>query len=599
MIGFAKRLGLRSKLLLPNLLYVVMLTGGVYFFFGLQGLIGDLAQKQDASRENVMRIRAASQGVKDYLQGQAEFGEVQKKITALGSSSQGQTPSAGFLQMGDGLERVENLRAENRRIEEEIMTLADASSHNSNDYIEQVSTKLADEKDRSEVSTLERLVLVGANRNTSSNYEVKVRFLQLKENLGAKGELLAYLDKLVQNAKQDQKRLEGTSFEGLAQAANASNSRIKSLTLEYVSNVERADALRHRVVNGIEESLAGLEEQASQDQQGFLARIGTYVQSLMALLIVVAALGIVTSVLVSGAVSRILKRTNERVSRASGQLASSSSAVSASSQSLAEAASEQSAALEETSSFMEEMASMTAGNAEHADQADGHMKQATEVVERAHGSMAELTTSISEISRASEETSRIIKTIDEIAFQTNLLALNAAVEAARAGDAGAGFAVVADEVRGLAMRSAEAAGNTTGLIETTIQKVKSGSQIVTDTGRMFDEVTEKVSEVSALISQIATASKEQAAGIAQVTEAMGAMDQNVQGVAATAEESASASQEMSAQVRELQRVLVELSDLVGGQARAGHEEGEHAREVLPLYGGGEAVHARDGRRQAA
>ena len=102
--------------------------------------------------------------------------------------------------------------------------------------------------------------------------------------------------------------------------------------------------------------------------------------------------------------------------------------------------------------------------------------------------MDKLTTSMGEISKASEETSKIIKTIDEIAFQTNLLALNAAVEAARAGEAGAGFAVVADEVRNLAMRAAEAAKNTANLIEGTVKKVKDGSELVGQTEKEFREV---------------------------------------------------------------------------------------------------------------
>jgi methyl-accepting chemotaxis protein len=121
---------------------------------------------------------------------------------------------------------------------------------------------------------------------------------------------------------------------------------------------------------------------------------------------------------------------------------------------------------------------MTKQNAENAAQADVLMKEANSVVSQADESMKEMTVSMKEISTASEETSKIIKTIDEIAFQTNLLALNAAVEAARAGEAGAGFAVVAEEVRNLAMRSADAAKSTAELIEGTVKKVSDGTQLV-------------------------------------------------------------------------------------------------------------------------
>ena len=140
------------------------------------------------------------------------------------------------------------------------------------------------------------------------------------------------------------------------------------------------------------------------------------------------------------------------------------------------------------------------------------------------------------ISKASEETSKIIKTIDEIAFQTNLLALNAAVEAARAGEAGAGFAVVADEVRNLAMRAAEAAKNTADLIEGTVKKVQDGSLLVATTNDAFSQVKESTTQVGNLVSEITEASKEQSSGIEQVNIAISEMDKVVQQNAANAEE---------------------------------------------------------------
>ena len=169
-----------------------------------------------------------------------------------------------------------------------------------------------------------------------------------------------------------------------------------------------------------------------------------------------------------------------------------------------------------------------------------------------------------EISAASQETFKIIKTIDEIAFQTNLLALNAAVEAARAGEAGAGFAVVADEVRNLAMRAAEAARNTAGLIEGTVNKVKDGSGIVAKTNSAFSQVAESVQKATTVIAEIAAASREQAQGIAQISTAVASMDKVVQQAAAGAEESASLSVEMSNQADKLNAVVDKLAALVSG-----------------------------------
>jgi methyl-accepting chemotaxis protein len=178
--------------------------------------------------------------------------------------------------------------------------------------------------------------------------------------------------------------------------------------------------------------------------------------------------------------------------------------------------------------------------------------------------------SMEEISRASEETSKIIKTIDEIAFQTNLLALNAAIEAARAGEAGAGFAVVADEVRNLAMRAAGAAKNTADLIEGTVKKVKDGAELVGRTNEAFAQVAESTSRVGELVGEIAAASNEQAQGIEQVNTGVTEMDKVTQANAANAEETASAAEELSAQAEQMKFIVAEMAALIGrSRNRAG------------------------------
>jgi methyl-accepting chemotaxis protein len=270
--------------------------------------------------------------------------------------------------------------------------------------------------------------------------------------------------------------------------------------------------------------------------------------------------------IISRGIAKPINRTIENLTEAGEQVASASGQVSSASQSLAEGASEQSSSLEETSSSLEEMASMTKQNADNANQADTLMKEANQVVGRANQSMGDLTTSMEDISKASEETSKIIKTIDEIAFQTNLLALNAAVEAARAGEAGAGFAVVADEVRNLAMRAADAAKNTSNLIEDTVKKVKDGGDIVKTTNEAFTEVSTSASKVGELVGEIAAASNEQAQGIEQVNKAVAEMDKVTQQSAANAEESASASEEMNAQAEQMKGVVEELAAIVGRRA---------------------------------
>jgi len=201
--------------------------------------------------------------------------------------------------------------------------------------------------------------------------------------------------------------------------------------------------------------------------------------------------GLVLSLILGFAVNHIVSSRQKQIIGLLGeeaeQIATAANQVNAVSHHLADGTSDQAASLEETSTSLEELSSMTKQNADNAAQAKAMMVEAQQIVEKVNRHMEQMASAIQEITRSSEETSKIIKTIDEIAFQTNLLALNAAVEAARAGEAGAGFAVVADEVRNLAMRSAEAARNTSTLIEGTISAVRKGNDLTSLTQEAFKE----------------------------------------------------------------------------------------------------------------
>ena len=297
--------------------------------------------------------------------------------------------------------------------------------------------------------------------------------------------------------------------------------------------------------------------------KSIFSNINYYLLIMVLALLAASLIGIGISVFQAnhaiGSLNTIVKGLRE-ISLGTGR---ASSQLSSTSQALAEATNSQASSLEETSASMEEMSSMTRQNADNAAMADGMMEDAVQIVKTAGKSMQELRRAIDKINTASDETAKIIKTIDEIAFQTNLLALNAAVEAARAGEAGAGFAVVADEVRNLAMRAAEAAKNTSVLIEANISDIKTSSELVVNTDEAFGKVRESSTKVGELVGEIAAASKEQAQGIGQVNQALTDMDKITQENAATAEESAAATEELKGQTSSMLNLISELAAYVG------------------------------------
>jgi methyl-accepting chemotaxis protein len=275
-------------------------------------------------------------------------------------------------------------------------------------------------------------------------------------------------------------------------------------------------------------------------------------------------LGILVAFVLTMGISGPITQVADTLHEGSVQVASASGQISAASQHMAEGASEQGSSLEETASSLEQMASMTRKNTEHAAELKNLMAETMEMMHASENSMQNLAESMDAITRSSEQTSKIIKTVDEIAFQTNLLALNAAVEAARAGEAGAGFAVVANEVRNLALRATQAAKNTESLIVETVDRIHSGSGIVANTKETFSRMLSGAAKVEALVNGIAAASREQSQGIEQISRAVMEMDKVTQQNAATAEETAAASEELSAQAQQLKGFVVQLLRLVYG-----------------------------------
>jgi len=272
---------------------------------------------------------------------------------------------------------------------------------------------------------------------------------------------------------------------------------------------------------------------------------------------------IVINLLISKSIIKPIGNIIKDLNSSAGRIANAAVHVMTTSKAVADGASVQLAAIEETSVALDEISTTSRNNAGSAGQANHFIKDNDAIIRQCSDMISDLTRSMSEISDSSQYISRIVKTIDEIAFQTNLLALNAAVESARAGEAGSGFAVVADEVRNLARRSADAAKNTSALIEETVTKIGKGAEIVSRTETAFGDVKENARKVSVFIHEISDFSQEQARSVEQVFKAVTEISQVAQRNASNIENATDVSGEMKRQSEKLNEYVVRLLRLVG------------------------------------
>jgi methyl-accepting chemotaxis protein len=405
---------------------------------------------------------------------------------------------------------------------------------------------------------IEQVVSVGKEvikGNTKERAEIESVSDEFQPVLVSMNELVTNIDDSLTESKET---LEVVA--GLIGAANKGNldkrAEIGSSVGDNKALKEGINSMLEAIVTPINEAAAVLSQAADKDLKGRVT--GNYQGKFAEL-----------KDNINSALSN-LDVSLQQVSQGSAQVGSASQQIASGSQTLAQGSNEQASSLEEISSSLEEISSMTKQNAENSKQAQTLSGEANGNAATGSAAMNRMNAAMTKIKESSNETSKIIKTIDEIAMQTNLLALNAAVEAARAGEAGRGFAVVADEVRNLAQRSATAAKNTADMIQESVENAENGAKIAEEVATSLTAIEEGSEKVNNLIAEVAAASGEQSRGITQVNEAVSQMDKITQDNASSSEESASASEELSSLAEELMSMVgqfslsVEASNNLGG-----------------------------------
>ncbi len=461
-----------------------------------------------------------------------------------------------------------------------MVEAASAFMKNAQDFLdsqnEQLKAELANKETTSaklnerveKINDINTLITLGNETRIANLKSQALRDMAMMQK--AIDELFPQIDGRLKDIEQiTRKDVNIQQLKNIREAAN--NYRLAmSGYLDTWKKRETANVERRKIGNEIQEKVGELAKAAANGTttiaQEAVSALSLASTIMVWGLIIALIFGLGLAWFITVSITKPINRIIENLGMGSDQVASASGQISQASQQLSEGATEQAASLEETSSALEEMASMTRQNADNAANANKMMADTGKQVEGGAVAVRNMAGAMGEISQSSDQISKIIATIEEIAFQTNLLALNAAVEAARAGDAGKGFAVVADEVRNLAQRSAQAARDTADLIEKTVARVKNGSEIVGQLEGSFGEIEGSVGKVAGLISEISAASKEQAQGVDQVNTAVAQMDKVTQQNAANAEESASASEELNAQADQLRDMVAELVMLVGGSS---------------------------------
>ncbi len=572
---------LRSLIFLQVVFFIVLIIA----YFLTSARMERTSSVKQKHMEEMNQIKYMTMKIKDFVNGQMDFDELKDYYQSIKMTTLDTVLLETFNTSWENVEGIEKNLKENIKIEKDVMKLTNASIENSNSFINAMSSALADNNKRHQVSTLERLVIGGANANNNNNYKIQVLFKKLKEDIKCKNELLDFLDAAIKNTEQDIKNLANTPFAQLPVDAHNANVKMKSLVVSYCNNVEENIQANNSLIAKTNELYDILIQSDLQSTNAIVKSANASIINLIIILLVISIIAVAINYNLIHSISGFFKRlivmidnlkegnltmkfsnkelirkdefgdvyksvqamvdklndlirgivtSSENVNAASLQLGSVSQEVS-------QGASEQAASLEQVSSSIEEMSVNIQQNTENSGQTEKISQNAMKGIKDVNGASEQSLESVRNITEK-------IQIINDIAFQTNILALNAAVEAARAGEHGKGFAVVAAEVRKLAERSKIAADEIVDLAHVSRETTERS-------GELMQNLIPEIEKTAKMIQEIAASSAEQYKGVELINSTLQQLNNITQQNAASSEEMATSSEELSSQSEQLKQMI--------------------------------------------
>ena len=299
-----RKMTLRQKIAVPGLMFILVFATVMAMYIRNVSMFGELAVGQEAFNKTAQGIRNLATDIHGYLGNRISYDKLNEKYQVVIGSVASREISGALANVWENLQQYQTLESKNAAIESQIAAFAIKSVENSDGYIKMQAENLADDVKREKVSTLERLVIIGANINTSSNYKIMIMFEKLKRDLTKKDELKAYLEAMLGNVEKDIQSLAGTPFHGMALAAKEVNLQITDLTNQYIANTQDQEDLRQQIVSGTEKASALVNHFAQETTKGVFSNVLRTFRNITILILLASIVGIAISAAISMNVTR-------------------------------------------------------------------------------------------------------------------------------------------------------------------------------------------------------------------------------------------------------------------------------------------------------